>query len=110
MSETFDESYPPSLFTPPAPPVVVPTGATAGAPGAWTPAGSTPPTTLAQANALGLSLGAVWAEGSWVDLAGGEDIHWDGTAFAAGIAPAPVVEEGQPQQRRGRRKAGEDDS
>lgn len=113
MSETFDESYPPSLFAPPLPPVIVPTGATAGAPGAWTPAGATAPTTLAEANSLGLSLGAAWAEGEWVDLAGGADIHWNGTAFAPGAAPAPEPppeEDAQQATKRGRRKAEEGDS
>jgi hypothetical protein len=109
MSETFDESYPPSLFSPPAPPVVVPTGATAGAPGAWTPPGSQAPSSLAEANALGLALGPVWAAGQWVDLAGGGDIHWAGAAFVAGVAP--VVEDPAPEtsqaSKRGRRKAEE---
>jgi hypothetical protein len=104
MSETiWDESYPPSLFVPP---VIEPTGATAGTPGAWTPPGAQAPTTLAEANALGLSLGPVWASGSWVDLAGGGDIHWAGTAFAAGLAPVLEVE--TTTARKGRRKAGEE--
>jgi hypothetical protein len=115
MSEgIWDQSYPPSLWAPPEPPpVVVPTGATSGTPGAWTPAGATAPTTLAQANALGLSLGAEWAEGSWVDLSTGADIYWAGTAFAAGQAPAPPAppeEETQAAEKATRRKATTDDS
>lgn len=99
MATDWDQSYPPSLWA--APPAVVPTGATAGTPGAWTPAGSTAPGTLAQANALGLSLGAAWATGQWVDLAGGGDIHWAGAAFALGQAPVvEVAEEATPKRRR----------
>jgi hypothetical protein len=49
---------------------------------------------LAEANAIGYS-GAAWAAGSWVDLAGGSDVYWNGTAFVAGIAP--VVEDPEPE-------------
>jgi hypothetical protein len=83
MTTIWDGSYPPSVLFPPQPP----TGATAGTPGAWTPSGSVVPTTLAEANALGLSLGAAWATGQYVLLANGSThIHWNGTAFASGNA------------------------
>jgi hypothetical protein len=87
MATVWDESYPPSVLHP-EPPPIVPTGATAGTPGAWTPAGAEVPATLAAANALGLTLGAAWTGGTWVDLAGGADTHWDGAAFVAGVAAA----------------------
>lgn len=108
MSETiWDQSYPPSLWE--VPPIIVPTGAVAGTPGAWTPAGAQAPATLAAANALGLSLGAIWAPGSWVDLAAGGDIHWAGAAFAAGVAPA-AEPEAEAAPKATRRKAADSDS
>lgn len=110
MSETiWDQSYPPSIFTPP---IIVPTGAVAGTPGAWTPAGAQAPATLAAANALGLSLGARWAAGTWVDLAGGSDIYWAGAAFVAGQAPAEEEPEAEPEAapKATRRKAADSDS
>lgn len=85
----FDQSYPPSVLNPP-PPVIPATGATAGTPGAWTPAGAQAPAQLAEANALGYA-GPAWTAGQWIDLAGGGDAYWNGTAFVAGVAP--VVEE-----------------
>lgn len=86
----FDESYPPSVLFP-TPPPVTPTGATPGQPGSWTPPGSDAPDTLAEANGLGLSLGAAWAVvGDFVPLEGGAPIHWTGTAFATGAVPAAV--------------------
>lgn len=90
----WDESYPPSLFGPPVVPV---TGATAGTPGAWVPANAYPiPTSVAEANALGLSLGAAWTTGQYVVLDNASSTHtyWNGTAFASGNAPAtaPTVD------------------
>jgi hypothetical protein len=62
------------------------TGATAGTPGAWTPAGSLTPLDLTAANALALSLGAKWATGQYILTSTKDEIHWDGTKFAAGRA------------------------
>ena len=89
MSVTWDESYPPSVLHPALPP----TGATAGTPGAWTPAGSDVPSSVAEANALGLSLGAAWTTGQYVVLDNASQTHayWDGTKFVSGEAPAPVI-------------------
>jgi len=88
MSTTwFDESYPPSVLHP-EPPPIPPTGATAGTPGAWTPPGSDVPSTLAEANALGLSLGAAWTGGTYLPLDPVGTVYWDGTAFVLGVAPA----------------------
>jgi hypothetical protein len=116
MSETeWDSSYPPSLFGPPVPPVIVPTGAVAGTPGHWTPAGATAPNTLAEANALGLSLGPTWVDGEYVPLATAGTVYWNGAAFSLGVAPAAEVEESAPVdelavKRAARRKASTDDS
>lgn len=104
----WDQSYPPSLWAPPDP--ITPTGAVAGTPGSWQPTGASAPETLAQANALGLTLGAVWASGTWVDLAGGGDIHWNGTAFALGQAPALDPEPEAAARKVTRRKAADSDS
>lgn len=88
MTTYWDGSYPPSVLFPPEPP----TGATAGTPGAWTPAGSQAPSTLADANALGLSLGAAWTGSRYVLLANGTThISWSGTAFVSGNSPATVT-------------------
>jgi len=91
MTTYWDESYPPSVLHPAPPPP--PTGATAGTPGAWTPPGSTEPSSVAEANALGLALGAAWTEGQYVVLANASSTHayWDGTHFVGGEAPAPAA-------------------
>jgi hypothetical protein len=75
------------------PPTVVPaTGATAGTPGTWTPAGSTPP-----ANAADLAAGVpvtvvaspatAWTVGQSVQTLDAADSYWDGTVWVAGLAP-----------------------
>jgi hypothetical protein len=67
-------------------------GATEGAPGAWTPSGATPPAdvTALQAGGVSASPATVWATGSYVQtgtsgVAG--QAYWDGTAWTAGKAP-----------------------
>jgi len=67
------------------------TGATAGAPGAWTPGGSTPPANAAAANIAGVvaSPASAWSTGQYVvgttEGAMGE-MYWTGTAWAQGRA------------------------
>jgi hypothetical protein len=70
------------------------TGATSGAPGTWTPSGSTPPATVANLqagtpNAVTASPTTAWVTGDYVQTgeagAPGE-AHWDGAAWAAGRA------------------------
>ena len=85
-----------SVPNPPPPiPVVPVTGATPGTPGAWVPANAYPlPTTVAEANALGLSLGAQrWPSGTYVLLADplASHTHWAGAVvrFAPGDSPTP---------------------
>lgn len=63
-----------------------PTGASAGTPGAWTPAGSLTPSDIAAANALGLSLGTAWTTGQYILTGNKDEIHWSGTTFVAGRA------------------------
>jgi hypothetical protein len=87
----WDESYPPSVYAPP--PVVIPaTGATAGIPGSWTPAGSTPPATVAalQGSAVVASPASGWTTGQYVQtgttgVAG--RACWTGTGWVGGAAP-----------------------
>lgn len=106
MSTIWDESYPPSLF---APPVITPTGAVAGTPGHWTPSGAQAPATLAEANALGLSLGPAWTGLTYVPLSPTGSVYWTGGAFALGVAPGLANEPTGDSPRRGRRKAEEGD-
>jgi len=103
MTTFWDESYPPSVLHPEPPPIVA-TGATAGSPGAWTPAGAVPPADLAAANALGYS-GAAWTVGQYVVLGDASEAYWDGAAFVAGRSP--VVEDpdgGEPAPESSSRK------
>ena len=69
----------------PAPPPAA-TGATAGAPGAWTPAGAAAPADLASCPAL--TGQPAWTTGQYALLADGTShVHWSGAAWAAGDAP-----------------------
>jgi len=68
------------------PPVVPATGATAGIPGAFTPAGSTPPADLAGMAAVVASPATVWTTGQYVTLGDATTAHWSGTAWVAGAA------------------------
>jgi hypothetical protein len=90
-AEYWDQSYPPSIF---GPPVVPATGATAGVPGTWTPAGSTPPASLAAlqgaAPAIVASPTTGWTTGQYVQTgttgAAGR-ATWTGTGWVGGAAP-----------------------
>lgn len=93
MSSTYyDTSYPPSLWTG-AP--TVPVSATAGTPGTWQPAGSTPPADVAALQASGITAipSTAWAEGEYVQTltfgAAGE-ATWTGTGWVGGRAPAQL--------------------
>jgi hypothetical protein len=73
--------------TVPAAPVLVPaTGATAGTPGTWTPAGSAPPANLAAASSVTASPTTAWTTGQYVVAGDAAHIHWDGAAWATGPA------------------------
>jgi hypothetical protein len=69
------------------------TGATAGAPGGWTPAGGTPPATVADLiagtpNVVTASPTTAWTTGQYVQTgtAGAPgQAHWDGAAWVAGL-------------------------
>lgn len=87
----WDESYPPSIYET-APPAVPATGATAGIPGTWTPPGSTPPASQAEAISSGVvaSPATGWTTGQYVQtgtvgLPG--RITWTGSDWVGGAAP-----------------------
>jgi hypothetical protein len=68
------------------------TGASAGAPGTWTPGGSTPPADVPTLQSSGVvaSPGTAWTTGEYVQTgtAGtAGEAHWDGSAWVAGMAP-----------------------
>jgi hypothetical protein len=68
------------------------TGATAGTPGSWTPAGSDPPNTVAELQAgaplvITASPGTNWTVGQYIatSTAGSAgEANWNGTAWVAG--------------------------
>jgi len=62
------------------------TGATAGAPGSYTPAGSQEPLNLAGLTGVTASPATAWTTGQYVSLQDGSKAHWSGTAWVAGIA------------------------
>lgn len=84
-----------------APAAVAATGATAGVPGTWTPASSTPPATVAALiagtpNAVVASPTTAWTTGQYVQTATAGapgQAHWDGTAWVA--APALLAADDQ---------------
>jgi hypothetical protein len=67
------------------------TGATAGAPGSFTPSGATPPADLAGLNACTASPTTAWTMDQYVVLGDASEAHWNGSAWAAGKAPFSVV-------------------
>jgi hypothetical protein len=67
------------------PGTVVATGATAGLPGTFTPAGATPPYALANLTGITASPATNWTVGQHVELGNGTDANWNGTAWVAGV-------------------------
>jgi len=63
------------------------TGATAGAPGSFTPAGSVPPYTLSGMTGITATPATAWTTGQYVALRDGNPVSWNGTAWAAGKRP-----------------------
>lgn len=62
------------------------TGATAGSPGAFTPADSNRPDDLAGMAGVTASPTSAWTTGQFVVTEDGSEVHWTGTAWAAGEA------------------------
>jgi hypothetical protein len=69
-----------------APPAVTATGATAGSPGSYTPAGATAPANLAGLTGVTASPATAWTVGQYVVTADLLGAHWSGTAWVAGKA------------------------
>ncbi|MFY1620040.1 hypothetical protein [Micromonospora sp. WMMD736] len=66
---------------------VVATGATAGTPGTYTPAGADLPAALsAMTGVVTASPTTAWTSGQYVLLDDGSQVHWTGTAWATGAA------------------------
>jgi hypothetical protein len=65
---------------------VAATGATAGTPGTFTPAGAAAPPDAAGVGALVASPNTAWTTGQYVQAADATQSHWDGSAWAAGPA------------------------
>ncbi|UFD97953.1 major tail protein [Streptomyces phage Pablito] len=61
------------------------TGATAGAPGAFTPSGSVAPYDLADLAAVLASPTSAWTSGQHVVLGDGSNANWDGDSWVEGI-------------------------
>jgi hypothetical protein len=72
-------------WTPP-PPDDPATGATAGTPGTFTPAGSTVPADFAALAGVTATPATAWLTGESVVLGDTSHAHWDGAAWAAGLA------------------------
>jgi hypothetical protein len=70
-----------------APPVVPATGADAGAPGSFTPAGATVPANLAAMTGIVANPATAWTTGQHVVLGDASQAHWNATAWVAGVAP-----------------------
>jgi hypothetical protein len=95
-TDYYDTSYPPQVLSNWNPA----TGATAGIPGTWTPAGSNPPKTvtdLAQGKPVTVTASptTVWTTGQYVQTqtAGSAGrATWSGTDWVGGVAP--LAEEG----------------
>lgn len=64
------------------------TGATAGAPGAFTPAGAEVPANLAALTGITASPATAWTAGQHVVLGDASQASWNGTAWVAGAVPA----------------------
>jgi len=83
---TFQVLWKPVITCAGDPPIMA-TGATSGTPGSFTPSGADAPANLAAMSGVTASPTTAWATGEFVNLGDASKAHWDGTAWAAGIAP-----------------------
>jgi len=65
---------------------IVATGATAGTPGTFTPAGATPPENLAAMSGIVAAPATAWTTGQHVILGDASHAHWSSSAWVAGDA------------------------
>jgi hypothetical protein len=63
------------------------TGATAGTPGTWTPAGSLPADDFTQMDSVTASPVTAWTTGQYVVLGDWSHAHWGGANWTSGEAP-----------------------
>jgi hypothetical protein len=61
-------------------------GATAGIPGTWTPAGADTPNAFTSMDAITASPATAWTTGQYVVLGDGSLAHWGGAAWTSGKA------------------------
>lgn len=83
---TFQVLWKPVITCAGDPPVVA-TGATAGTPGSFTPAGASAPANLAAMSGVTASPTTAWTVGEFVNLGDTTKAHWNATAWVAGMAP-----------------------
>jgi len=65
---------------------ILATGATAGTPGTFTPAGATAPGTLQGMTGITANPATAWTAGQSVKTLDGSDCHWSGSAWVVGVA------------------------
>lgn len=70
------------------------TGATAGSPGTFTPAGAVPPLNLAGMTGITATPTTLWTTGEYVTLGDGTNAFWNATAWTAGTATFAASAEG----------------
>ena len=71
-----------------AAPIIPATGATAGAPGTWTPGGAAPAENFAAMAGITASPLTLWTVGQHMVLADASEAYWDSLAWQIGQAPA----------------------
>jgi hypothetical protein len=72
----------------PTEPAPIPaTGATAGAPGSFTPSGAEAPANLAAMTGITATPATAWTTGQHVVLGDASQAHWNATAWVVGAAP-----------------------
>lgn len=75
----------PAAYVPPTPPVAA-TGATAGIPGTFTPAGCATPKSFAALTGIVATPATAWTAGQYVTTLDLLRAHWSGTAWVKGAA------------------------
>jgi hypothetical protein len=70
---------------------VAATGAIAGTPGSFTPAGCEVPEDLGELAGITATPATAWTAGQYVNVLDGSVAHWNGTAWAVGQATAAAT-------------------
>lgn len=90
----------PSCGPIPIPSGVVATGATAGTPGTFTPAGATAPANIGALSGVTASPTEAWTSGQHVVLGDTSLAHWDGAGWVAGAAAAAAGDGGSARSKK----------